>query len=99
MYNHNNITLQKQARLNLKEIENLKTREEQNTIQWNLMMADKEADIVTLKEQIEAFNRILDQKELDLLAQSEGGGLLELSRDISLTTQQIKVRRLIHKSC
>ena len=63
------------------------------------MMADKESHIVTLKEQIEAFNRILDQKELDLLAQSEGGGLLELSRDISLTTQQIKVRRLIHKSC
>ena len=97
MYNHNNITLQKQARLDLKEIENLKTREEQNTIQWNLMMADKEADIVTLKEQIEAFNRILDPKELDLLAESEGG-LLELSRDISLTTQQIKVRRSIHKS-
>ena len=85
--------------MNLKEIENLKNREEQNTIQWNLMMADKESHIVTLKEQIEAFNRILDQKELDLLAQSEGGGLLELSRDISLTTQQIKVRRLIHKSC
>jgi len=81
--------LKKQARLDLKEIENLKTREEQNTIQWNLMMADKEADIVTLKEQIEAFNRILDPKELDLLAESEGG-LLELSRDISLTTQQIK---------
>ena len=81
----------------MKEIETLKTREEQNTIQWNLMMADKEADIVTLKEQIEAFNRILDHKELDLLAESEGG-LLELSRDISLTTQQIKVRRIIHKS-
>jgi len=81
--------LKKQARLNLKEIENLKNREEQNTIQWNLMMADKESHIVTLKEQIEAFNRILDQKELDLLAQSEGG-LLELSRDISFTTQQIK---------
>jgi hypothetical protein len=81
--------LKKQARLDLKEIENLKSREEQNTIQWNLMMADKEADIVTLKEQIEAFNRILDHKELDLLAESEGG-LLELSRDISLTTQQIK---------
>ena len=83
--------------MNLKEIENLKNREEQNTIQWNLMMADKEADIVTLKEQIEAFNRILDHKELDLLAESEGG-LLELSRDISFTTQQIKVRRIIHKS-
>ena len=81
----------------MKEIENLKNREEQNTIQWNLMMADKDADIVTLKEQIEAFNRILDHKELDLLAESEGG-LLELSRDISFTTQQIKVRRIIHKS-
>ena len=81
----------------MKEIENLKNREEQNTIQWNLMMADKDADIVTLKEQIEAFDRILDHKELDLLAESEGG-LLELSRDISFTTQQIKVRRIIHKS-
>ena len=83
--------------MNLKEIENLKNREEQNTIQWNLMMADKESHIVTLKEQIEAFNRILDQNELDLLAESEGG-LLELSRDISFTTQQIKVRQIIHKS-
>ena len=61
------------------------------------MMADKDADIVTLKEQIEAFDHILDHKELDLLAESEGG-LLELSRDISFTTQQIKVRRIIHKS-
>ena len=61
------------------------------------MMADKESHIVTLKEQIEAFNRILDQNELDLLAESEGG-LLELSRDISFTTQQIKVRQIIHKS-
>jgi len=82
-------SLKKQARQNLKEIENLKNREEQNTIQWNLMMADKESNIVTLKEQIESFNHILDQKELDLLAESEGS-LLELSRDISLTTQQIK---------
>jgi len=83
------IALKKQATQNLKEIENLRNREEQNTIQWNLLMADKDADIVTLKEQIEAFNRMLDHKELDLLAESEGG-LLDLRRDISLTTQQIK---------
>ena len=60
-------------------------------------MADKDADIVTLKEQIEAFNRMLDHKELDLLAESEGG-LLDLRRDISLTTQQIKVSPIICKS-
>ena len=89
--------LQKQANTNLKEIEMLKKREEQNIIQWNLMMADKEADIATLKEQIKTFNRIVDQRELDVLAESEGS-LLELSRDISLTTQQIKVSQLIHKS-
>ena len=81
----------------MKEIENLRNREEQNTIQWNLLMADKDADIVTLKEQIEAFNRMLDHKELDLLAESEGG-LLDLRRDISLTTQQIKVSPIICKS-
>ena len=32
----------------------------------------------------------LEQKELDLLAESEEG-LIELSKDISLTTQQVKV--------
>ena len=57
------------------------------------MMADKEAEITLLTDQIESLNRALalDQKELDLLAESEEG-LLELSRNINLTTQQVKVR-------
>ena len=71
----------------------MKSREAQNVIQWNLMMADKEAEITLLTDQIESLNRALalDQKELDLLAESEEG-LLELSRNINLTTQQVKVR-------
>ena len=70
----------------------MKSREAQNVIQWNLMMADKEAEITALTDQIESLNRALalDQKELDLLAESEEG-LLELSRNINLTTQQVKV--------
>lgn len=69
----------------------MKSREAQNVIQWNLMMADKEAEITLLTDQIESLNRALalDQKELDLLAESEEG-LLELSRNINLTTQQVK---------
>ena len=71
----------------------MKSREAQNVIEWNLMMADKEAEITLLTDQIESLNRALalDQKELDLLAESEEG-LLELSRNINLTTQQVKVR-------
>ena len=71
----------------------MKSREAQNVIQWNLMMADKEAEITALTDRIESLNRALalDQKELDLLAESEEG-LLELSRNINLTTQQVKVR-------
>ena len=71
----------------------MKSREAQNVIQWNLMMADKEAEITLLTDQIESLNRALalDQKELDLLVESEEG-LLELSRNINLTTQQVKVR-------
>ena len=71
----------------------IESREAQNVIQWNLMMADKEAEITLLTDQIESLNRALalDQKELDLLAESEEG-LLELSRNINLTTQQVKVR-------
>ena len=84
--------LQKRHKSNSQEITKLKSREAQNVIQWNLMMADKEAEITALTDQIESLNRALalDQKELDLLAESEEG-LLELSRNINLTTQQVKV--------
>ena len=60
------------------------------------MMADKEAEITLLTDQIESLNRALalDQKELDLLAESEGG-LLELTRDISNTSKQAKVKYLM----
>jgi len=85
-------SLQAQYKSNSQEIKKLKTREAQNLIQWNLMMADKEAEITALTDQIESLNRVLalDQKELDLLAESEGG-LLELTRDISNTSKQAKI--------
>ena len=70
----------------------MKCREAQNVIQWNLMMADKDSEISVLTDQIQTLHQdlTLDQKELDLLAESEGG-LLELTRNISTTTQQAKV--------
>jgi len=85
-------SLQTQYKSNSQEIKKLKTREAQNLIQWNLMMADKEADIAALTDQINSLNRALalDQKELDLLAESEGG-LLELTKDISNTSKQAKI--------
>ena len=72
----------------------MKWREAQNVIQWNLMMADKDSEISALTDQIDSLHQdlMLDQKELDLLAESEGG-LLELTRNISTTTQQAKVPR------
>lgn len=90
------LNLQAQYKSNSQEIKKLKTREAQNLIQWNLMMADKEAEITALTDQIESLNRVLalDQKELDLLAESEGG-LLELTRDISNTSKQAKVKYLM----
>ena len=62
----------------------MKNREAQHLIQWNLLMADKESDISCL----------MDQRELDILAESEGS-LAELSRDITATSQQIKVGKMM----
>ena len=55
-------------------------------------MADKDEEIAVLSDQIQSLTRdlTLDQTELDLLAESEGG-LMELSQRIHLTTEQAKV--------
>jgi len=54
-------------------------------------MAAKEEEVSALTEQVASLTRdlALDQQELDLLAESEGG-LMELSRSISDTTEQAK---------
>ena len=64
-------------------------------VQWNLAMAAKEEEVSALTEQVASLTRdlALDQQELDLLAESEGG-LMELSRSISDTTKQAKVTLL-----
>ena len=64
-------------------------------VQWNLAMAAKEEEVEALTEQVASLTRdlALDQQELDLLAESEGG-LMELSRSISDTTEQAKVNLL-----
>ena len=55
-------------------------------------MADKDEEIAVLSDQIQTLTRdlALDQAELDLLAKSEGG-LMELSKNINITTEQAKV--------
>ena len=55
-------------------------------------MADKDEEISLLTDKIQSLTRdlALDQAELDLLAESEGG-LMELSKNINLTTEQAKV--------
>ena len=76
--------LQKRDVFNSQEIENLKNREAQHLIQWNLLMAEKESELSSLAA------HQMDRAELDLLAESECG-LAEITRDINNTTQQIKV--------
>lgn len=78
--------LQKRDIFNSQEIENLKNREAQHLIQWNLLMAEKESELSSLAA------HQMDLAELDLLAESECG-LAELTRDINNTTQQVKVRQ------
>lgn len=70
----------------------LEHREAQTCLQWNLAMADKDEEISLLTDKIQSLTRdlALDQAELDLLAESEGG-LMELSKNINLTTEQAKV--------
>ena len=55
-------------------------------------MAHKDEEISVLSDKIQSLTRdlALDQAELDLLAESEGG-LMELSKNINLTTEQAKV--------
>lgn len=55
-------------------------------------MAHKDEEISELSDKIQSLTRdlALDQAELDLLAESEGG-LMELSKNINLTTEQAKV--------
>ena len=55
-------------------------------------MAHKDEEISELSDKIQTLTRdlALDQAELDLLAESEGG-LMELSKNINLTTEQAKV--------
>ena len=55
-------------------------------------MAHKDEEISELSDKIQSLTRdlALDQAELDLLAESEGG-LIELSKNINLTTEQAKV--------
>lgn len=77
--------LRKRDIFNSQEIENLKNREAQHLIQWNLLMAEKDSEITSLAHQ-------MDQAELDLLAESEDG-LAEISRNINTTSQQIKACR------
>ena len=87
-----NSYLQKRLKSDWTEITTLKNREAQNLIHWNLVMADKDSSIASLTDQIDQINQglSLEQEELDMLANSEGG-LLELSKDISITSQQVKV--------
>ena len=59
-------------------------------------MAHKDEEISELSDKIQTLTRdlALDQAELDLLAESEGG-LMELSKNINLTTEQAKVHLVI----
>lgn len=84
-------SLQKLHRRESRELSCLEHREAQTCLQWNLAMADKDGEIAVLSDQIQSLTRdlALDQAELDLLAESEGG-LMELSKNINITTEQAK---------
>jgi len=84
-------SLQKLHRRDSRELSCLEHREAQTCLQWNLAMADKDGEIAVLSNQIQTLTRdlALDQAELDLLAESEGG-LMELSKNINITTEQAK---------
>lgn len=84
-------SLQKLHRRDSRELSCLEHREAQTCLQWNLAMADKDEEIAVLSNQIQTLTRdlALDQAELDLLAESEGG-LMELSKNINITTEQAK---------
>lgn len=87
--------LQRRHSCSSQELSSLRSREVQTVVQWNLAMAAKEEEVEALTEQVASLTRdlALDQQELDLLAESEGG-LMELSRSISDTTEQAKVNLL-----
>ena len=87
--------LQRRHSCSSQELSSLRSREVQTVVQWNLAMAAKEEEVSALTEQVASLTRdlALDQQELDLLAESEGG-LMELSRSISDTTEQAKVTLL-----
>lgn len=84
-------SLQKLHRRESQELSCLEHREAQTCLQWNLAMAHKDEEISELSDKIQTLTRdlALDQAELDLLAESEGG-LMELSKNINLTTEQAK---------
>ena len=60
-------------------------------IQWNLLMAEKDSEIMTLCEKIDSLNNAVNSNELNVLADNEDG-LAHLSRDLYFTSKQIKVR-------
>ena len=72
--------MQKKIKNYLKEFEALKNQEEQNTIQWNLLLAEKDAQIITLCEKISSLKSTVSSNELDMLSCNEDG-LVHLNKD------------------
>ena len=78
-------------------LEQSKQQEERNLVQWNEMLADKEAQILELQDKLDGLlqprmNSARSRDELEAI--DNEGGLIAVTKQLSHVTQSLMVKLL-----